>query len=98
MIQDSVEYCSYKGLTLLTVLINISAPLVEYCSYKGLTLKCLVHPFPCFSISLNIVLIKDLNYVYLNKKEVLLPLRRYINYHILTNTLCSYRKTSANKA
>ena len=47
---------------------------------------------------LNIVLIKDLNYVYLNKKEVLLLLRCYIDNHILTYTLCSYRKTLANKA
>lgn len=31
-------------------------------------------------------------------KEVLLLLRCYINYHILTNTLCSYWKTPTNKA
>ena len=31
-------------------------------------------------------------------KEVLLLLRCYINYNILTYTLCSYWKTPANKA
>ena len=40
LIFSTVEYCSYKGLTLNTrVFFNLISYIVEYCSYKGLTLE-----------------------------------------------------------
>ena len=54
----AVEYCSYKGLTLLILVSTLPLLHVEYCSYKGLTL---FHSSSIywFNSWLNIVLIKD---------------------------------------
>ena len=65
----AVEYCSYKGLTLITIMKMYIVNIVEYCSYKGLTLENDLLSFNLCTYLLNIVLIKDLNYACLNKKR-----------------------------